>query len=554
MTVKAKPRFSATCVKNGYLMMNPQTALSAPWRSIAAMILALVCVEASAQHAVIVCPVPMQRTLEAWIQHRHDQGITSVVIAPRFTADQTTSAIRKASTDQTRYVVIVGDAPVIGTAVDLSAQTPIHYRPTTVTAAWQSTPTLSTDLPYGDLDGDGQTDASVGRLPVDNADQLGQAITKILHYEKSAGFSAWRNRVSLVGGVGGFGLLIDSAIETVTRSVVTGVLPSHVETAVRFASPGHAFFPKQQSFTQTILNDFSQGSRFWVYAGHGQITELDRVPRTGDGVPVLDSGSAKKLAAPQHQYPIALLLACYCGAMDAREDSIAEQMWSQPGGPIAVVAGCRVTMPYGNTSAALGLIDAVYQKQSPRLGDAWLASVHQMEKNPVGPESSVAEPSVSSGFQAGDYIGAAAIDPSTQDLIDGLAAVISPPGSDLHAERREHAMLYNLIGDPTLQLLHPEKVSIAVAAGHDPSTPVDLRLTSSIDGLMTISLHRPLGWATEGDPNERTLATMSMQVTGGQTVHPQILPPSDVVGPLVVRVHVAGSEGWATAAAKTRIR
>jgi hypothetical protein len=156
--------------------------------------------------------------------------------------------------------------------------------------------------------------------------------------------------------------------------------------------------------------------------------------------------------------------------------------------------------------------------------------------------------------KANESTGAGAGGPSTQELIDSLAAVISPPGSDLRAERREHALLYNLIGDPTLRLVHPESVSISVDPGYDRGSPIGFQVTSAIDGWMTASLHRPLGWADQDDPNEPTLATLSMQVTGGVSVRRELTPPSEIGGPVVLRVHVAGDDGWAAAAAKTRIR
>lgn len=495
---------------------------------------------AIAADVVVVCPGPWTQHLAPWMEHRAGQGISCVVISPQPNARETRSAIQRAASDETQYVLIVGDAPAIGTTADLTCQVPIHYQPTTVTAAWHSTPTLSTDLPYGDRDGDGRTDWAVGRLPVDDARQLRDAISKIIQHETSEDFGDWRSRVSLVGGVGGFGPLIDTAIESVTRTIVTGVLPGHAKTHVRFGSPGHAFYPKTGPFTQAVLNDYSGGSRFWVYAGHGQVTELDRVPQTAAGIPVLDGDSAKQLISAEGRYPIALILACFTGAMDASEDSIAEKMWLQGGGPIAVIAGCRVTMPYGNTSAAVGLIDAVYQQKKPRLGDAWLSSIQSMQ-----------EESIQQDQDAG--VGEAPVSTS-QTLINTLAMLVSPAGSDLVAERHEHTKLYNLIGDPTLTLAHPETIELSVSPGYDPATPIQMKLQSPIDGSMTISLDRPLGTATDGDPNELTVASLTMDVVAGNPIRSAILPPADVVGPIVLRVHVAGQGCWATGTAKTMVR
>ena len=510
-----------------------------------------------AAEVVVVCPDAWTGQLTSWKKHRAEQGIQCKVVSPGSSANETLLTIREAATDNTQYVMIVGDAPAIGSLTDVTRQVPIHHQRTTVTAAWNSTPTLSTDLPYGDLDGDGVTDAAVGRLPVDDAQQLSDALSKIIQHETSEDFGDWRNRVSLVGGVGGFGPLIDAAIESVTRTIITGVLPADAKTHVRFGSPGHAFYPKGIPFTQAILNDYADGSRFWVYAGHGQVTELDRVPQTAAGIPVLDGESTKRLAARDGRFPIALMLACYTGAMDAREDSIAEKMWLQRGGPIAVIAGSRVTMPYGNTSAAIGLIDAVYDQKQPRLGDAWLSSVRAMQEKPVQEKPVQKKEKTAQQDHADNSEASAAMNqngPNIQTLITTLAMLASPAGSDLVAERLEHAKLYNLIGDPTLAMTHPETIALSVKPGFDQATPIELELQSPIDGLMTISLDRPLGTATDGDPNELTIASLSMDVVAGNPIRPSILPPTGTVGPIVLRIHVAGQGCWAAGAAKTRVR
>ena len=40
-------------------------------------------------------------------------------------------------------------------------------------------------------------------------------------------------------------------------------------------------------------------------------------------------------------------------------------------------------------------------------------------------------------------------------MIDALAPVVSPAGTDLVDERREHMRLYNLLGDPMLRMHQP---------------------------------------------------------------------------------------------------
>lgn len=490
-------------------------------------------INASSAHAndvVVVCPTDFSQSLAPWLEHRRQEGLEIKVIPSAIKADQLRDEVRDAATDETRYVLLIGDAPVIGRPCRARSQTPILYRPTKVTAQWGSTATMSSDMLYGDFDRDSIPEAVVGRLPVDEPRQLQRWIERIIARETSQDFGVWRSQVQLVGGVGGFGKMADAAIESVTRTIVTSVLPTACKTSVCYASPGHAFYPADEPFTNAVLNRYRQGARFWVYAGHGQITHLDRVPGNLTGTPVLDQRSVQRLERPANCSPIAIMLSCYTGAMDAAEDSIAEEMVLCDGGPIAVVAGSRVTMPYGNTTAALGLIDGVFQQKLPRLGDAWLNALTKMH------QADTPKPS------------------PTRIMVDALATMVSPAGTDLLEERREHMLLYNLIGDPTLKLQHPQEMELGVATGHDLGQPITVEITSPIDGELVLSFDRPLGGVTEGDPNQTTVAAITSSVKAGESVSPKMLLPAEVKGPLVIRAMVSGAGTWASAAARTMVR
>jgi hypothetical protein len=485
---------------------------------------------ARAVDVVAVCPERFRETLQPWIDHRRQDGFEVCIIDTSDTSRSLAADIAKAADDKTRYVLLVGDAPVIGTRCDRSRQVPTAYSRTQVTAKWGSPPTLSSDMPLGDLDNDGVPDAVVGRLPVQRPSDLKALIERIISYETSEDFGPWRGNVQLVGGVGGFGMVADAAIESVTRNIVTSVLPVETRTHVCYASPGHMFCPQADSFTDAVVNQYQQGARFWVYAGHGAVTALDNVPPTADGTPVLDRSSVTKLDRPASSAPIAVMLACYTGAMDAGENSLAEQMLLTQGGPIAVFAGSRVTMPYGNTTAAVGLINAVYEEKLPRLGDAWLSTLLQMHNDDEANR------------------------PTSRVMIDALATIISPSGTKLVDERREHMKLYNLLGDPTLRMHQPETVEIGVASGVNAGEAFELIVKCAIDGQCTISLDRPLGAVVGADPNNTTVAAKTIALPANKQAVYEIAAPDDVVGPIVIRAIVSGRKSWATGAARTMLR
>ena len=480
--------------------------------------------------AIVVCPRSWQPQLQPWIEQRAQAGVSATVVAPGSDAPATLAAIRNVATKTTRYVLLVGDAPAIGQATSPQHPVAIHYLPSRVTGAWGSTKSFPTDWTYGDFDQDGAIDAAVGRFPVHSADDLAAALKKQSCHEASKDFGLWRNHVELIGGIGGFGLLIDTAIESVSRAVVTSVLPKDVVTRVRYGSAGHRFYPTKMSFTDTVLEDYSRGARFWVYAGHGQVTQLDRVPPTAYGQPVLDRTTVTNLRCRNSHRPIAILLACFTGAIDAHQDCFAEQMWNQAGGPVAVLAGGRVTMPYGNATTAMEMIDAVYAKRVERLGDAWLQSLRQLE-SPLAPS-----------------------DNKARVLVDSLATLISPASAQLSEERREHAKLYNLIGDPTLPLQHGEPIQLETQTGFDPGAPVAIRLQSPIDGNLTLTLAKPLGTPVEGDANELTIATKQSSISANESIVFSFVIDRELHGSVVCYAHVAGAQTWATGVVSTNVR
>ena len=63
-----------------------------------------------------------------------------------------------------------------------------------------------------------------------------------------------------------------------------------------------------------------------------------------------------------------MFLSCYAGAIDARRTCLAAEMLRAPGGPVAVVAASRVTMPYATTLLTLGLMRRMLRRPMPDAG------------------------------------------------------------------------------------------------------------------------------------------------------------------------------------------
>ncbi|MCM2373079.1 C25 family cysteine peptidase [Aporhodopirellula aestuarii] len=543
-----------------------------------------------AADVVVVCGDEYRDALAPWCALRRAEGLTLAFCQPQQTTDGMSAAIQKTSSPDTKYVVLVGDAPSFGsqggagtvTGSGKLSRIPTFYLRSQVTAGYGSTPTYPTDLPYADFDRDGISDVIVGRLPVVTPEQLAGLVSRIVSYESSPDFGSWRRCLQLTAGVGGFGALVDGAIESVTRTVLTSVLPADAKPQIAYASPGHAFCPVGRSFGEAVIQRYRSGARFWVYAGHGSVDRLDFLtrstedanglsqpttkpsngnPETGDQEwqveSLLNNETAAHLEGDPHRSPIAVLLACYAGAYDAPGDCLSERMLLAEGGPIAVIAASRLTMPYGNARFGLGLLESAYKpigdETSPeRLGDAMLAAIHRLQKNPA---------------VGGAPQGTAAPVSTTQMMVDGLAGLISPAGSNLADERREHAGLYQLLGDPTLRLQRPQELTMTVESTESETDEqesagrkVCVSVTSPIAGTLTVCVDRPLTAAppieSGGDTNDRddphgcTLGQVSLPVDVSESGMAVIPLPESWNGPVVIRGFVQGVDAWATGATR----
>ncbi|PHQ35388.1 C25 family cysteine peptidase [Rhodopirellula bahusiensis] len=508
--------------------------------------------QADEADVVVVAAPELDEALQPWIQMRSDQGLRIAIARPGDTAALTHQQIWNAGGPETRYIVLVGDTPDYDTRRDQPHQIPTWMIPAPVTSRFGSTSALPSDLPYGDRDGDKISDAAIGRLPVRSAEQLTRVIQRIEAYENSDDFGLWRRSFQLTGGVGGFGAMVDTAIESVTRGVITTVLPADTKPQIAYASPNHPFCPAGESFTDAVLHRYRTGARFWVYAGHGQIDRLELLKTTApDGTPaareqwsvesLLNNQNANQLKRAPEGATIAVLLACFAGAYDAPGDCLAERMILADGGPIAVIASSRLSMPYGNACMGLGLLESVYSggpqnTGCDRIGDAMLHAARSLQSKEKGTQSTM------------------------RVMVDTLASMISPAGTDLQQERLEHAALYQLLGDPTLRLHPPQPLDLSIESTDDVAArSLSVAVTSPIAGTLIVAIERPLTAITQtptDSPNDHdahgtTITEHHIEVPAGKRVLQTLSLPLGETGPLIIRGFVHGKTGWASAAQRT---
>jgi len=502
---------------------------------------------ASSPDTVVVCPAAFREAMQPWIEFREAQGHRIAVVSNAGTDDDVRKRVfDTAKKDQLRFVVLVGDAvPDNAWYRDAWAQTvPVHYAKARINVLWGSEPTIATDnwyaQPEDDADEKPRPRYAVGRLTADSPDDLTRMIQKILDYERSNDFGAWRQRMNFVAGVGGFGPLADMVLETAAKQFLTQSIPAEYRVSMTYASWRSPFCPDPRRFHQTTLDRLNEGSLFWVYIGHGQPLGVDRVHVPGAQYPILTTADSQQMDC-RHGRPIALFMSCYTGAIDARQDCLAEEMLRAPGGPIAILAGSRVTMPYAMTVLAKSLTDECFQKHCDTLGEALLHAKQTL----------LAEPRVGDQQRA---------------MLDAMARAISPAPDQLATERAEQVLLFNLIGDPLLRLHHPKSIKLSVPKDVAAGNTVQIEGTCSIEGHGTLELvlrrdrssiprpNRPQYPQTPEElaafqeiyqkTNDRRMRAVELDVRGGRFVAQLDVPP-ETEGACHICMLVSGKDDFA---------
>lgn len=512
--------------------------------------------------AVVVCPKAWQGNLGPWLKHRAEQGVQVAVIDVDADATSLQNKIRqvaKSHPNRLRYLLLVGDVPSLAKRLPGAITIPTFQVPSTAMVRFGSEPLIASDNPYGDLDGDGLPELAVGRIPCDSQQDLDLWIQRVVAFERQVDYSQWRRRVHVVAGVGGFGMLIDSAVEMTAKQFISQGIPGGYSISLTQASPSSPYCPLPEAFAEATVSRFNEGGLFWIYLGHGNVRHLDFVKGERDWHCILDQQSLVKVR-PGVKSPIAVFLACYTGAFDAKEDSLAEQLVLQQDGPVAALAGSRMTGPYGMSVLSSEMLEICFDQRCETLGE-----VVRLAKC-----RSMSEATVENG--SGDQ----AANPKRK-WIDQLANALSPSNHDLKQERFEHVQMMNLIGDPMLRICHPEKVELECEESIESGGLLKVRGYSALPGKITVDLiyrrdripeparvafaklkkesvaaDKTSGDSQSGvvDRNELyELANQSVicQETGNVQVGPfevVLQVPSDIKGACAVRAFVESSDAW----------
>ncbi len=496
---------------------------------------------------VVVCPTKFRAAMKPWLELRESQGHECLIVSSD-SADGIRRRIRAAAgRGNLRYIVLVGDAPAKNVSQATATTVPTHYVDSQIIHRFGGEKSIAGDNWYADLDDDHLPDVAIGRLPADTPEQLSRMIKKIIAYENRASVGDWQRRISLVAGMGGFGAFADAAIEASAKQLLVEGIPSAFTTTVTYGSWRSPYFPDPHAFHDATVSRFNEGCLFWVYMGHGQTNAVDRV-RTPEGQHhILAAKDCAKLRCGDRP-PVALFLCCSTGGFDQKEDCLAEELVKADGGAVAALAGSRVTMPYAMSVLGAEMLRLYFQEDCGTAGELLKEAKRSMILSPR--------------------------DDARSQAIDALAKVLNPASTDLAAERAEHLDLFNLLGDPLLQIPRASIVKIDAPERARPGEELIISGTSPIDGTVEVELvvrrdrltFRPTGrnkyasteaaraefQSTYEKANDCRLTTVSAPAKGGKFTA-RLTVPASASGPCHIRVFVAGGKEAAVGAADVMI-
>ncbi len=507
-------------------------------RLAALALLALAAPSAMAQDALVVAPEEFHEALNDWTAHRTSQGYAVSVVPPGENVAATVRTAHAASKGALRFVVLVGDADYV----------PPVMRPTDAIKQWEREPELATDAPLADIDGDDVPDLAIGRIPADSADEARMLLARSIAYENDTDHGTWRRRLNVFAGTGGFGAAEDLALELLMRLFMNRDVPPGVDLNFTYAKENSAFCPPPERLPEVFAERLSEGSLVTAYVGHGAARSLDRL-RIGDTrFPILDTRHLERVAVRRGS-PLVIFVACSTGFFDGEKDCLAEEILRRPAGPVAIIASSRVSTPYGNGILGTEMVRCLFGDaidEAPTTGELLLAVKRRLVNDP------------------GEDLARRQLEMMAKSFYEE-----SP--SRRAVDRKEHVLLYNLLGDPMLRLARPAAATCSPPRAGILGADIAVACSSPITGKALVEIlprrdrngqPRAAGRTSEQRAKDYSAANVEVvaraEVDVAKANSPfvvQVAVPADLrPDRYLVRLYIEGENGSALAGGIVRLK
>lgn len=330
-----------------------------------------------------------------------------------------------------RYVLLAADAQR-----DSDFAAPGRTIPAYQCETWFSG-ICGTDNWYAAWSDDGAPEFAIGRLPADSPDELKTMIDKIIAYETESESGAWRRKLEVVAGEARMGPEIDALLLRMFRLIFGGNMPRVFDLEVAYTGENSDYYYPSKKFNAHVIDSINKGALIFTYVGHGSAQSLDHIYRREGEYPIFEHGDVAKLDCAGRS-PIMFIVACDSGAFDvAGADCLGEEIVKKRTAPIAVVASSSESHPYGNGILGIEMLPAFFARggecgavTAPARASLGEMLEYMKFRNTRG--KSLLRTTLDAAAKA--WVGSKEIE---QRL------------------RVDHQYLYNLLGDPALQVAMP---------------------------------------------------------------------------------------------------
>jgi Peptidase family C25 len=435
--------------------------------------------DADAPQWIVATAPAFRSAIEPLCDHRRADGMEVQVIS---TTDAPEAAQIRVTIDRLRrdrkgptYVLLVG---AMNAASGADAQTVVPG----FAGSEGRMKGVPTDHGYGCPDDKLMPAIAVGRFPARTAKEASAMVEKTLAFERERAGGAWRNRLTvLLGNPGGATPLEKRAAELFGPSQVLDRLARlDSKWTARFVvhAAGSPYCVADDELHDVSLGYLREGQFWTIYLGHSGAQGL-----WSSGVRFVNRQDWGELKTPQGP---GLLFTCGCFACQVSGpdgEGYALAAARNPTGPVAVIGAAAESYSTAGLLAYDGLLGRMRAGEPPRLADYWLAIENAILRGPIDPLTFL-----------------------VLDTADGSHGQIS-----LADQRREHAQMWTLLGDPALRMPPPaspielKATGAAVAGGKlviEGRLPQDCRAAQ-----VRVTLERPLASQPGGNTTPDGQAT-----------------------------------------------
>lgn len=274
-------------------------------------------------------------------------------------------------------------------------------------------------------------DFAIGRIPAREVSEVETAVRKIIEFETQE-CSIGDLGIPIWSGSPMYGKAIDAMANGLLLTMLQSASPQWAEPWVIMGDASQPFCGWPEDQVDSFLKRLRGGGLLTAFIGHGQTSRVLSMRYQERYIGLSPESIGRSLSQGSATAPM-VLLTCEAGNFAAAQQSLAEFLLFERGGPVAVIGASTESHPLTNYFTGQQLLESLDRKKN-RLGDLWLG----IQKR---------------AFLARDLM----IEPALKDVEGRLEEEIN-----VSLLRRDQVLMYNVLGDPATMIRLPSRLSAAI--------------------------------------------------------------------------------------------